>query len=162
MPATYEPIASQTLSSGATSVTFSSIPGTFTDLVLVAHLQASSLVYTALRFNSDTGNNYSSTYVWGNGSSASSGRQSSVSNIAGFPSNNSGNPVPFILNVFSYGNTNVNKTTLASNANSGGDLGRIVGLWRNTAAITSLTLLTDTANSWASGSTFSLFGVKAA
>ena len=162
MPATYQPIASQTLGSNASSVTFSSIAADWTDLVLVAALQASSTVYTSLRFNGDTGNNYSSTYVFGNGSTASSSRQSNTSVIAGFGSNNSGNPVPFALNVFNYANTNVYKTTLSTNANVGGDFGKTVGLWRSTAAITSLTLITSTANSWAAGSTFSLYGIKAA
>ena len=78
---TYTPIARQTLGSAAASVTFSSIPQGYTDLVLVMNLGAATSDYVQIVLNSDTANTlYSGTYLLGNGSSASSGaRPPSVS-----------------------------------------------------------------------------------
>jgi len=78
MPATYEPIATTTLT-GGTSYTFTSIPATYTDLVLVVNAAtASGSSNLAMQFNADTGSNYSFTRIFGNGSSASSSRAANV------------------------------------------------------------------------------------
>ena len=74
MAVTYTPITSNTLTSATASVTFSSISGTYTDLVLVVSAQsASTNVDLAMRFNSDSGTNYSNTRLYGTGSAAGSG-----------------------------------------------------------------------------------------
>ena len=74
---TYTPIATTTASGSASSVTFSSIPSTYTDLVIVADiLGAASTADAVLRFNSDTTSNYSETVIRGDGSSAASARYS--------------------------------------------------------------------------------------
>jgi hypothetical protein len=82
MPAgnTYEAIATQTLGSAAASVTFSSIPSTYTDLVLVCNFETSSnaIAGVYIQFNGDTSTNYSSTNLIGNGSTAESSRQNST------------------------------------------------------------------------------------
>jgi hypothetical protein len=76
MAITYEPIATTTLGSAAADVTFTSISGTYTDLVLVAVTQiGSSGDYLGVQFNSDTGTNYSRTRLSGNGTSASSDKR---------------------------------------------------------------------------------------
>jgi hypothetical protein len=159
MPATYEPIASQTLGSAASTVTFSSISGAFTDLVLIANVGMSSNASYQVRVNGDTGNNYSWTRVSGNGSAAGSSRDSNVASIntviQGFPD--------LVLGKFeflSYANTNVFKTMLFGGGAASDVVTRTVGLWRNTAAITSITVFTGT--SFNTGATFSLFGLKAA
>ena len=72
---TYDAIATQTLSSAAASVTFSSIAGTYTDLVLVTSIRKSTTGVSAyLRANNDSGTNYSTTYLYGSGTSAISTR----------------------------------------------------------------------------------------
>lgn len=163
MAVTYEPIASTTLGSAATSVTFSSIPGTYTDLVLVAFMKESSgTTYTSLRLNGDTGTNFSTTDLYGSGGSAISTRQSNQSVIANGQSSTGGSYTATIINLMSYANTNVFKTTLAATVNPAVLVLRSVGLWRSTSAITSVTLLTSTADTWVAGSTFSLYGIKAA
>ena len=162
MASTYEPIASTTLGSAAASYTFSSIPGIFTDLVVVIDVVGSGATrgYPAFRFNSDTGSNYSNTAVYGTGS-AGSGRYSSqtemyLSNfISGF---NSSIRFVGIAHVMSYANTSVYKTALISGAND--SVERSVGLWRSTSAITSIEVRGS--QQFGTGSTFSLFGVKAA
>jgi hypothetical protein len=78
---TYVPIATQTLGSATASVTFSSIPATYTDLVLIVAAQnvtASGVNNMALVLNSDGGTNYSMTRLSGNGSTVSSDRASSA------------------------------------------------------------------------------------
>ncbi len=79
MTSTYEKIATTTLGSAALSVTFSSISASYTDLVLIVDGSTASASGLALQFNGDTGNNYSDTYIYGDGSSAASGRNSNVS-----------------------------------------------------------------------------------
>lgn len=165
MPATYEPIATQTLGSNASSVTFSSIPGTYTDLVVIAWTKPYSGSEGALRlrFNSDSGNNYSNTYVSGDGTSATSGRNSNASNIAittGNSLNNPRQPV-YITHIMNYANTTTYKTALTRTSESSAYVDAWVGLWRSTSAITTLTYSTTYLDIGA-GSTFTLYGILAA
>ena len=106
MTATYEKIATNTLGSAAASVTFSSISGSYTDLVLVCSGKSNtgSLDYTRIRVNSDTGSNYSRTYLGGNGSIAYSGRDSNATSyIDGFAeATASGVYSPTIFNLQNY------------------------------------------------------------
>ena len=74
---TYVAIATNTLGSAAASVTFSSIPGTYTDLVIVTQAISATADNVGIRFNSDSGSNYSQTWLSGNGTSAISSRYSS-------------------------------------------------------------------------------------
>lgn len=165
MPATYEPIASTTLGSNAATVTFDNIPGTYTDLILVGRfgIQDGKLTEVYCRFNSDTGTNYSGTGLWGNGTNAGSDRYSS-SNLGCFvgASDSTATNVA-VFHVFSYANTNVNKTTLSANAQAGRGAGRQVSLWRSTAAITRMDISRNfAANDIVAGSVWSLYGIKAA
>lgn len=171
MPATYDSIATTTLGSAQSSVTFSSISGSYTDLVLVVAAtgdRASNVDSLAIRLNSDTGSNYSYTYLAGETSSgAISGRASNQTNIwcGNFTSNNVDNPSPIIIQIQNYSNTTTYKTTLSrGNPIAGGysATNANVGLWRSTAAITSVTVRSETGNNFRSGSTFTLYGVKAA
>ncbi len=168
MPRTYEPIASQTLSSSASTVTISSIPGTYTDLVLVLRLFPvnTNVVSVAFRINSDTGSNYSETNIYGTGSAVGSERFSSgTSGRFGRAIDFRGTAYTAVTHFMSYANTNVYKTILTASANadspSAPGVERSVDLWRSTAAITSIDLLAGS-NSFASGSTISLYGIKAA
>jgi len=161
MPRTYEPIASQTLGSNSATVTFSSIAGSFTDLVLVAVTKMDQAANLYVRFNSDTGSNYSYTYLQGNGSAATSARVSSGTyGWMGISDNNGGHIS--ILSVMNYANTNVHKTALGNHNWIGNQVHRSVQLWRSTSAITSITILCQGAAVLNSGSTFSLYGIKAA
>ena len=159
MPMTYEPIATTTLSTAATSVTFSGISGSFTDLVLVAVAKFSANPsYAGIIFNSDSGTNYSSTFVRGNGSTASSGRNTSAGQISS--ASYSANYIVDTFNIQNYSNTTTYKTAIYRTSQDNDVLAR-VGLWRSTAAITSITYQIDTGNIQ-SGSTFTLYGIKAA
>jgi hypothetical protein len=166
MPATYEPIATTTISGSSTAnVTFSSIPATYTDLIAVVNCGTSgggSSLYGQL--NGDTGGNYSWTYIYGNGTSAASGRFSNAGNfISGYyvtPA--TGFDFVSVTHFQNYANTTTNKTIL-SRANSTGSsypgAEAMVSLWRNTAAINSIKFYIGTGN-FVAGSTFTLYGVK--
>jgi hypothetical protein len=169
MPTTYTPLATTTLGSSQASVTLSVISGAYTDLVLVISAQGTTAGNDQdinMTFNSDTGSNYSRTRLYGNGTSALSTRDSNASSItignmpAASSSLGAGNSVVQINN---YSNSTTNKTALirTNTASTYGTVFAIVGLWRSTAAITSITL-TPAANSFAAGSTFSLYGIASA
>jgi hypothetical protein len=157
MPTTYEPIATTTLGSTTTSVSFTSIPSTYTDLVIIFSGTSSALAGINIQFNSDTATNYSRTVLDGNGTAASSSRETNqVASTLGLSSTTQSDT---IFNIFNYANSTTYKTVL-SRANVSASLVRAaVGLWRSTAAITSITLSNPT---FSIGSTFTLYGVKAA
>jgi hypothetical protein len=167
MPAgsTYTPIATTTLGSAAASYTFSSIPSTYTDLVVVIWSSTGSADNAdSFRFNSDSGTNYSHTYLFGNGTTASSGRGTSTNGmqVLGGGLTNGMMSVSHIMN---YANSTTYKTVLSRyEVSAGGNrtVAAAVGLWRNTAAITSVTITTTTANTYPVGSTFTLYGIASA
>lgn len=161
---TYTPIATTTLGSAAASYTFSSIPGTYTDLVIIANGLGSANTGVGMQFNGDTANNYSGTFVEGNGTVASSERQSSTDTIrvawnALWDTSTIAN---IIINVQNYSNATTYKTSISRENNSARFVGATVGLWRSTSAITSVTLLTTAAANFAVGTTFTLYGIAAA
>ena len=161
MPATYEPIATTTLGSAASSTTFSSIAATYTDLVLVIAPIGSGDAQVNLRFNSDTASNYSYTILAGNGTSAISDRASTtfIGTDYYFSVTTAGGVIQ--ANIMNYSNTTTFKTALMRAGNAGKGTNANVGLWRNTAAINSITI-TATNNTFATGSVFTLYGIKAA
>ena len=170
MAITYEPIATETLGSAAASVTFSSIPGTYTDLVLVLGDLKSSISSNSInvRYNSDSGTNYSYTIITGTGSAAQSARGSNQTSsfFGGYNVGvDSTYPSVMVGHIMNYANTTTYKTGFSrygiERAASTGETQAIVNLWQSTAAITSVTIATYTGN-WSIGSVFSLYGIKAA
>jgi len=164
--ATYEPIATTTLSSNQTNVTFSSISGSYTDLILVANAKAvssGSNQWWFLTFNNDTSSNFSSTFLRGNGTTASSGRYSNRSDGI-FPGDTDNADLStMIIHIMNYSNTTTYKTTLSRSSDASDYVTAVVGLWRSTSAITSLKITNqDIPNNIASGSTFTLYGIASA
>lgn len=165
-------IATTTLGSAASTITFSSIPGTYTDLRLVANIatvnQGDSY---KIRFNSDSGTNYSHTEIIGNGSTADSYRTSNANGIwvnyagIGTPAGAFPLTTQFIsFDLFSYAGS-TNKTGLLTISNDyqntgagNGTVTREVGLWRNTSAVTSITLVANSSNFY-QGCTATLYGI---
>lgn len=166
MPAsnTYESISSVTLSSASADVTFGSIPQTYTDLVLVIAASPTSNGVTGyMQVNSDTGTNYSMTGVRGNGTDVASYRASNNGNFffdyAG--NTNTGTISVSTIHFSNYSSTSVFKTNIVRQSNQGDAVEILAQLWRSTSAITSIRLYWSSGN-FASGSTFSLYGIKAA
>lgn len=160
---TYKPIATTTLGSAAASYTFSSIPSTYTDLVLVADslVDGGGGAQILIRVNGDTGTNYSRTVLDGSGSSATSTKDSNISYFnTGFQAYmTTARGYNCIAQFMNYSNTSTNKTILVrcGNANTGVDAS--VALWRSTAAINSI-LVYPAGNNFATGSTFTLYGIE--
>jgi hypothetical protein len=166
MPAgpTYEPIATTTITSNTTGITFSSISSSYTDLILVLSIITQTEDASInLRFNSDTGTNYSYTSLYGYSSSAASGRTNSSAQIrilGEYYGTSTTIPTLAKVHIFNYAGS-TNKTVLSEasgDKNGTGEVGRFSGLWRNTAAITSITIN----NNVSSGTTMTLYGIKAA
>jgi len=163
MAATYEPIATTTLGSAAASITFTSISGSYTDLVLVSMPLSPASDNLTMQFNSDTGTNYSSTILWGNGSSAGSTRQTNTATpYMSYYALTNATPSTSIFHIMNYANTTTYKTTLVRVGNASGGTDTEVTLWRSTSAITSIVVKQFGGNNLSSGSTFTLYGIKAA
>ena len=170
MAKTYEPIATTTLGTAESSVTFGSISGAYTDLVLVSSIKYSTggiNNFATLQVGNgsvDTGSNYSTTWVEGAGGVASSGRQSngtySFISYFGSGSSNTTEPVISITNFQNYSNTLTNKTVI-TRFNNSNQVGAYVGLWRSTSAINTITITANGSN-FALGSTFTLYGIASA
>jgi hypothetical protein len=162
---TYTPIATQTLSSVVNQVTFSSIPSTYTDLILVQNGAFNPAGGDAfVRFNSDSGTNYSHTWLTGNGTAASSSRESNqtriILDVNAYPTTGISTR---ILQIMNYSNTNTYKTVLTRSSNGATGVDAIVGLWRSTTAINTIDLYAYTSSyKFDVGSTFTLYGIAAA
>ena len=168
MPATYVNIASQTLGSSAASVTFSGIPNTYTDLVIRTSIRtATAGLSTEITFNGDTGSNYSDTALYNASGTATSNRRSNAVRILAIgmdnpttTANTFSSSEIYIPNYLVSQNKPVSITANPEvNANFATLTYVGAGLWRNTAAITSVTL-TGGGGSYAAGSTFYLYGIK--
>lgn len=160
---TYVALASTTLTGNAGSVTLSSISSAYTDLVLVLNIIGNAAQDTYFGINGDTGTNYSSTLLTGNGTTATSTRASNqgvgyIASVATSTTNPNFNAVVHFQN---YSNTTTYKTVLARSNNASTGTQAVVSLWRSTAAITSINISPST-SSYAAGSTFTLYGILAA
>jgi hypothetical protein len=157
MTATYEKIATTTLGTAAASVTFSSISSAYTDIVVIATGQVVTESTLYFRFNGDTGSNYSSQSMVGNGSTTDQIRFTSTDRMYFY--NWKTSPSNAIFNIQNYSNSTTYKTVLSRINGSTGYASATVGLWRSTAAINELLIHSN--DTFASGSTFTLYGIKA-
>jgi hypothetical protein len=170
-----EPIATNLLGSATSSVTFSGIPSTYKHLQLRLLLRGD---YSGgnfngnilLRFNSDSGSNYTRhlLYAQNNSSALAFGAASTSSAYAGAaPNASTGISNTFaggITDILDYANTSKYKTvrTLQGYDTNGGNqrLSFESSVWMNTAPITSITIISDNADNWVINSRFSLYGIK--
>ncbi len=169
MPVTYESINSYTLGSDTATVSFTSIPQTYTDLHLVVTSrvtggQNSAGIDALAYYNSDQGNNYSYTQMYANGSTTGSNRGTSLTySYLGVSSNaNTNEHAIFKADILDYANSTTFKTTIAKPDSPYGNTFARVTLWRSTANITAITLYAELSLSFKADSTFTLYGIKAA
>jgi len=176
----FDSLGSVLLGTATSTITFSNIPGTYTHLQIrcLTRGTTGSTCPVYLRVNSDSGTNYSTHQILGNGSTAYADGHANASYIldgwGGFQSF-SGDDLANtfgigIIDIFDYANTSKFKTARAlwgrDNNASSGVTGRVVfesGAWRNTNAITTLTFTTDATTygiNWAAGTQIDLYGVK--
>ena len=163
MPTTYEPIQTYTLTTGTTSIVFNSIPATYTDLRLVFSGAAAGNTGFWTRFNNDSSALYSQTVFYGDGSAATSSRNTGATELewTSFANINT-TPIVFAsLDLFSYAGS-TNKTALmqlSKDNNGSGQVARYVGLYRSTSAITRIDLISSAQN-FSVGSIATLWGIK--
>lgn len=157
----YTPIATYTVSGSSTaSYTFTSIPSTYTDLVLIC--MGSTTNGLQLQFNSDTGTNYSATGLYGNGSAASTGSISNKTYLALDGGAGGANAyTPYTVNISNYSNSNIYKTVLTRFNATTTYMGVNVGLWRGTSAINAIKVYQFSGN-LTDQTTFTLYGITAA
>ena len=164
-------IATVTLGSNASSITFNSIPSVYKHLQIRGISKdtrtgtgAQSLIF---QLNSDTGANYAQHGLSGDGSSASSFGSASASNgrIGEEPTSDSASQLfgASIIDILDYQNTNKYKTIRALNGNDRNGSGTIYlssSLWMNTAAVTSIKIYTTNSENLVTNSTFALYGIQ--
>ena len=154
-------------SGGASSITFSSIPSTYTHLQLRMMVRETSTSNGYdMQFNGDTGNNYSRHYLIGTGSSALAAAVTSTSSMiladAAISTSTTGVFGASVCDVLDYTNVNKNKVirTLGGYDNNGnGGIFFNSGLWINTSSVTSIVIIPDAGN-FAQYSSFALYGVN--
>lgn len=167
-PGSYESIASTTLSTTSSTVTFSSIPSTYSHLQIRMSARSSfsfgSMFDSYIAFNGDnTYSGYKDHILYGNGSTVTAVNASSYNLSYTTPGVNQTASVynGIVLDILDYANTN--KNTVArffggADLNGSGNIVFGSVLWPNTAAVNQITLSCD--GSFVSGSTFALYGVN--
>lgn len=162
---TYTPIATTTLGSAATSYTFSSIPSTYTDLILeIVAGNTTGVQEVKLVLNADTGTNYSKTALYGNGTSAASSRRS---NETGWILDAAGGMTTAVsqynstTHIQNYSNTATYKTALCRANSTDYATEALALLWRSTSAINSIQVICFS-GTFLAGSTLTLYGIAAA
>jgi hypothetical protein len=159
--ATYDLLSSTVLGSATSTVTFSSISGSYRDLVIVFTGGVTARTGQFLEFNGDTTNaNYANVYAYGSGAGGGASTFSAAAadrQIAEVIENSAANNA--IIQILDYSATNKHKTSLirVNNSTVNGTEMR-VHRWANTAAITSVSLVAS-GTTWLSGSTFYLYGI---
>lgn len=167
--ASFESIASVSGTGSSGTVTFSSIPSTYSHLQVRAFMPVTSNNNAPyIRFNSDSGNNYTVHTVIGvnNGSvNAQSATSQPYINIAGFWFGiQTDYPGVSVVDILDYSNTNKYKTVRAlagqDNNSTLGSTGMSSGLWLSTNAITSISIILSGATNFSSNARFGLYGIR--
>ena len=173
VPTSFESIATVSLSSSASSIQFTSIPATFSHLQIRGIFRSnrsSTLDTLQIRLNSDTNNNYARHFIFGDSADISAGTSTSQSfaNVgigtgASAASNIFGSNV---IDILDYTNTNKYKTIrclAGEDENNSGNIQFASGLWLNTNAITTITLICEGGSSnFQQYTRFALYGTKGA
>jgi len=162
----YESISTTTLGSTTAAITFSAIVGTYKHLQVRFIARGASGGGILTTFNSDTAANYSYHSLTGDGASATANSGVNASNMLivrnGGIQTAASTFSAGVIDVLDYSNANKYKTLRTLNggdANGSGNIQLESGSWRNTAAVTSITL-THNGSGFAANSSFALYGVK--
>jgi hypothetical protein len=162
MPRTYEPITTQTLGSNQSTITLSSIPGTYTDLVIVANGVSTSGGGMKARFNGDAGANYSFTYIYGDGSNVVTSRVANDANGVVGSRIGIGSQGGGVMQINNYSDATTFKSMLSRQFGQDQIAWYAISRWRSTAAITSMVFSDESGGQFATGFTITLYGIKAA
>lgn len=160
---TYVAISTSTLGTAQSSVTFSSISGSYTDLILVCSYSLSTGANLRIQVGNgsvDTGSNYSRTYLAGTSGPGTGKTNSETSWDAAYSASNTMSNA--IMNFQNYSNTIGYKNILIRNNDPSDQTALRLGLWPNTSAINTITLFPSSSANFNSGSMFTLYGIAAA
>lgn len=174
MPTTYILISSNVLSGNTANVTFSSIPATYTDLILLMSIRTervSDRDQIAIRFNGDTSSIYSATWMGINGTSgntAYSSRETTFNRGRIGYAVGSTNTANTFANVEMYLPSYLSTTSKQysgfsapeNNALTGAWLDANASLYNNTSAISSMLIYSANSANLTAGSSFYLYGIK--
>lgn len=158
MATTYEKIQTTTIGSPTNTVAFTSIPSTYTDLIIVFNgtMTGSALKY--LQFNSDTGANYSCVGLFAYSTTVASAQYANAwLDVA----NNGAQPYVTLVQINNYSNSTAYKTYISREGSAGAAVQQINGMWRSTSAITRIDIPVH-ANNYNTGTVVTLYGIKAA
>ena len=162
----YESIQTVTLGANASTISFTSIPSTYTHLQIraIARWSTGTEAGVKMRLNSDTGSNYAYHELYGTGSGAGSSGGATQTSISSAMYIRSGTSIfgAAVIDILDYKDTNKYKTIRSLNgcdANGAGYMNLVSGLWRNTAAITNIEMFVAT-NAMTQYSSFALYGIK--
>ena len=164
-PNSYESIATVSVGSGGSgTITFSSIPSGYEHLQIRAiNLGSASGTDVRIRFNSDTGSNYRTHFIYGDGSTVAAGTSSTTYSTIALTSLTTSNPSAFVTDILDYTSTAKNKTVRSLMGNDSNGSGYAVlysGLWFATpAAITQIDITPNSGN-FNQYSSFALYGIK--
>jgi hypothetical protein len=172
MAVTYEKIATTTISSTTSTVTFSSIPATYTDLILIGGIfrVTTGGNNMSMQINGDTGSSYSSIFFEGSGTAVSVGKSSGAESAARFAAIGGGfsasatEPISLIMQFMSYKNTNIWKPIISRYNQTSTIVGASVSHWRSTSAINQISLVRGSGGTadFGAGSVLTLYGIAAA
>jgi len=148
---------------GASTISFTSIPATYTDLKIVvsARCDASNTAFK-IRFNGAT-TNLSTRYLYGQGSSAASYTEGSniygYENASTYTASTFGNTEIYVPNYTLSNGKSVSVDAVTENNATSAEMALFAGLWNSSAAITSVELVSNTGN-FVQYSTATLYGIS--
>jgi hypothetical protein len=172
-PPAYDSIATTTVSTPVSTITFSSIPSGYTHLqlrIIARGTVAQTEMQTFYRFNGDTGSNYAIHFLRSSGAAVFNGDGTSIPQASAqtrYPASLAASSIfgAGVTDILDYKNTS-KYTTMRSlggvDANGSGQLYFTSGLWMNTSAVTSITIGINDGGDFAQYSSFALYGIKGA
>ena len=165
----YESIATVTVGTAQTSITFSSIPSTYKHLQIrgIGKSDSSAATYVSIQFNGYNAANYSIHELSGDGSTASAYGAANFVGVVADPivgTAYSNVFTGFVMDILDYQNTNKYKTTRYLGGHDTNSTNPYIfmtsGSWRNTAAISSITMVFSDSRKWNTYSQIALYGIK--
>ena len=162
----YESIATATGTGSSGTITFSSIPSTYASLQIRMFSKDTTNNQNGIRFNSDSGSNYATHWLLGDGATASASALTSTNRVSyiGQSVGTASIGGVSIIDVLDYASSAKNKTVRAFtgwNTNGSGEIRLTSGLWMSTSAVTSLSIV-NLGDNFSTSTTVALYGIKGA
>jgi hypothetical protein len=160
---TYDAIKTYTFATNGTTLSWTSIPNTYTDLVLVGYVKntTGNNYETFITYNGDTAGHYSQGFVINYNAALQAGQNLNINQLRPFKSGNSqwsSNQ----MNIMDYSATNKFKTSIGRTGDGTFATMLINGMWRSTSAINRIDITAESGSSFVAGTKFDLYGIASA